>query len=77
MGDLSGGQMIKRKIRKAYGLVDERGTTFYEFGVMGSEDKRGEIKRIKEWFRSGIDAGVGNDAKMKGRAINYRSSTWS
>jgi len=72
MGDLSGGQMIKRNIRKAYDLVDERGTTFYEFGVMGSGGKSdpptanmGEIKKIKGWFRNGIDAGVGNDVRMK------------
>ena len=66
--------MMKKNIRKAYGLVDEQGTGFYEFCVMGSEGRSdpstanmGEIKRIKEWFRSGIDAGVGNDVKMKGR----------
>jgi len=66
--------MMKRNIRKAYGLVDEQGTTFYEFGVMDSEGKSdpsaanmGEIKKIKTWFRSGIDAGVGDDVKMKGR----------
>jgi heme oxygenase len=73
MGDLSGGQVMKRNIRKAYSLVGEQGTTFYEFAVMGSEGESspptanlGEIKRIKEWFRSGIDVGVGNDLKMKG-----------
>lgn len=73
MGDLSGGQMMKGNIRKAYGLTDKQGTTFYEFGVMGSEGtsiqstpNMGEIKRIKKWFRSGINAGVGNDVKMKG-----------
>ena len=78
MGDLSGGQMMKRNIRKAYGLMDERGTSFYEFGIMGSEGKSNpstanmdEIKRIKEWFRTGIDAGVGNDVEMKGQV--YRS----
>lgn len=77
MGDLSGGQMMKRNIRKAYGLVDERGTTFYEFGFMDSEGKSdpstasmGEIKRIKKWFRGGIDAGIGNDVEMKGGSIN-------
>lgn len=81
MGDLSGGQMMKRNIRKAYGLADKQGTTFYEFGVMGSKGtsnqstaNMGEIKRIKEWFRSSIDTGVGNDVKMKGqvyRPINH------
>jgi len=71
MGDLSGGQVTKRNIRKAYGLLDKRGTTFYEF-VMGSEGKSdlptanvGEVKSIKRWFKNGIDAGVGNDVKVK------------
>lgn len=65
---------MKRNIRKAYGLVDAQGTTFYEFGVMGSEGRSdpsaanlGEIKRIKTWFRNGIDVGVGDDVKMKGQ----------
>lgn len=73
MGDLSGGQIMKRNIRKAYGLADVQGTTFFEFRVMGSEGETNppaadadEVKRIKEWFRTGIDAGVGNDFKMKG-----------
>jgi len=65
---------MKRNIRKAYSLTDKRGTSFYEFGAMGSEEtsdpstaNMGEIKRIKEWFRSGIDAGVGDDVMMKGQ----------
>lgn len=73
MGDLSGGQLTKRNIRGAYGLTDKRGTTFYEFVVMGSEGKSdlptasvGEVKSIKRWFKNGIDAGVGNDVKVKG-----------
>jgi heme oxygenase len=78
MGDLSGGQVIKRNIRKAYSLVGEQGTTFYEFGAIGSEGESnpsaanmGEVKRIKEWFRTGIDAGVGNDVKLKGRVYAF------
>lgn len=78
MGDLSGGQMMKRNIRKAYGLVNGQGTTFYEFGAMGSGGRSnsstanmGEIKKIKEWFKSGIDAGVGNNVKMKGRVCRF------
>lgn len=81
MGDLSGGQIMKRNVRKAYDLTDERGTTFYQFGVMGSEVKRdqtadmNEARRIKEWFRNGIDVGVGNDLKMKGQL--YQPLPWS
>jgi len=79
MGDLSGGQIMKRNIRNAYGLAGEHGATFFEFRVMGSEGKSNppmadtdEVKRIKEWFKSGIDAGVGSDLKMKGRSICNR-----
>lgn len=78
MGDLSGGQKVKRNIRRAYGLVDERGTTFYELGAMGSEGKSdpstANMSEIKEWFRNSVDAGVGNDVEMKGRvhqSINH------
>ena len=28
----------------------------------------GEMKRIKEWFRDGMNEGVGDDAKLKGEA---------
>jgi heme oxygenase len=73
LGDLSGGQIVKWNIRKTYGLVGEQGTRFYEFGVLGSEGQTnpplanmGEVKRIKEWFKNGIDAGVGDDVKLKG-----------
>lgn len=76
MGDLNGGQIMKWNIRKAYGLgANDRGTTFYDFGVLGSEGqsdlvtpvaKMGDVKRIKEWFKNGIDVGVGNDVKLKG-----------
>ena len=73
MGDLSGGQIMKWNIRKAYGLLNDQGTKFYDFGVMGSEGQSdpavanmGEVKRIKEWFKNGIDAGVGNDMELKG-----------
>jgi len=72
MGDLSGGQIMKKNIRKAYDLADKQGISFYEFGVMGSEGASNpstanmcEMKRMKEWFKGGIDAGVGNDVKMK------------
>lgn len=73
LGDLNGGQIVKWNIRKTYGLPGEQGTQFYEFGVLGSEGQTnpplanmGEIKRIKEWFKKGINAGVGDDVRLKG-----------
>ena len=80
MGDLSGGQIMKWNIRKAYGLLNNQGTKFYDFGVMGSEGQSdpavanmGEVKRIKEWFKNGIDAGVGNDMELKGSSLFFYS----
>lgn len=73
LGDLSGGQVMKLNIRKAYGLVDDQGTRFYNFGEMGREGETnpapanlGEVKRIKEWFKNGMDVAIGNDVEMKG-----------
>ena len=72
LGDLSGGQFIRRRIGKAYGLEDGAGLSFYEFrplegGAQGVAAGAGEMKRIKEWFRDGMNEGVGDDAKLKGK----------
>ena len=83
MGDLSGGQIMKWNIRKAYGLTSDQGTKFYDFGILGSEGQTnptlaniGEVKRIKEWFKNGIDAGVGNDVKLKGSEFRIFFSSY-
>ncbi|KAG8963483.1 hypothetical protein FRC03_002952 [Tulasnella sp. 419] len=63
LGDLSGGQVVKRIIQKAYGLEDS-GYSFYEFGKLDGSSSGGELanlgdmKKLKEWFRAGIDSGV-------------------
>jgi len=69
LGDLSGGQTIRRVVAKAY-LLDEAdglGLKFYEFrGLMGSGiANQGEMKRIKEWFREGMNTAgdIGDDVK--------------
>ena len=70
LGDLSGGQFIKRRITKAYGLEDDgRGVTFYEFGKLGGEagvGTIGDMKKVKEWYRVGMNEGVGKDEAIKG-----------
>jgi heme oxygenase (biliverdin-producing, ferredoxin) len=70
LGDLSGGQFIKRRIIKAYGLEDDgRGVAFYEFGKLGGETgvgTIGDMKKVKEWYRKGMCEGVGEDEARKG-----------
>jgi len=71
MGDLSGGQIIRRRLAKAYGLELSNagsGLDFYDFKELGGSQRANmpEVKRIKDWFRDGMNAGVGNDPQLKG-----------
>lgn len=71
LGDLSGGQQIKRRVQKAYGLDEEtgEGVKFFEFGKLGGAPgsaNMGDMKKIKEWYRDGMNAGVGEDKDLKG-----------
>lgn len=74
LGDLSGGQFIKRRISKAYGLEDNgSGVAFYEFGKLGGEagvGTIGDMKKVKEWYRKGMNEGVGEDEDIKGEYFN-------
>lgn len=80
LGDLSGGQFVRHKIMKAYGLDESGdGARFYDFGTLGGaamkEGERGgigELKKIKEWYREGMDRGVGDNEQLKGEA-SYRT----
>ncbi|THH00819.1 hypothetical protein EW026_g1777 [Hermanssonia centrifuga] len=67
LGDLSGGQFIKRRLVKAYGLEDGAGVSFYEFKQLGGSGSStmGDMKKIKEWYRAGMNAGVGDDVALK------------
>jgi hypothetical protein len=71
LGDLSGGQFIKRRIAKAYGLDVEAesgsGVEFYSFGSLEGAriGNMGDMKKVKEWFREGMDSGVGSDPVLK------------
>lgn len=67
LGDLSGGQIMKWKLQKVYGLQgDKKGFEFYDFEVDGETASVAEMKMIKQWFKDGIDKGVGEDQEMKG-----------
>ncbi|KAI5123147.1 hypothetical protein M0805_000850 [Coniferiporia weirii] len=69
LGDLSGGQVIRRRIAKAYGIEreDGRGTLFYDFKQLGGGKSAsiGDMRKIKEWFRDGMNQGGGDDASRK------------
>ncbi|MBB6173141.1 heme oxygenase [Nocardiopsis mwathae] len=50
IGDLSGGQFIRRVAARAYGLTPEEGVSFYVFDELGS------LPRFKAEYRSRLDA---------------------
>lgn len=50
MGDLSGGQLIRRVLRRVYRFEDERGTEFYEFPQIPS------AKEFKTRYRELLDS---------------------
>jgi len=76
LGDLSGGQFIMAKIRRAYNLgTGLDGLRFYHFDLQGQseggDESRADGKRrageVKDWFRKGMDEGVGEDEDLKGK----------
>ncbi|KDQ14991.1 hypothetical protein BOTBODRAFT_109306 [Botryobasidium botryosum FD-172 SS1] len=79
LGDLSGGQFIRLRMVKTFNLDSSgKGVQFYDFGSLGGgplrEGKRagmGELKKVKEWFRDGMNAGVGDDEALKGEYSYY------
>ena len=74
LGDLSGGQTIRHILAKAYGLDEAAGTgvSFYAFKELRSAKaaNQGEMKRIKEWFREGMNkAGEYQGVAVKGKRL--------
>ncbi|KAF8607036.1 hypothetical protein BDV93DRAFT_468765 [Ceratobasidium sp. AG-I] len=77
MGDLSGGQSIRARMVKAYGLPTQgAGASFFDFGSVdgsvgldadGGERRAtmGELGKVKDWYRQGMNEGVGDDEEMK------------
>ncbi|KAF8321482.1 uncharacterized protein EI90DRAFT_3157890 [Cantharellus anzutake] len=70
LGDLSGGQMIRRKLIKSYGLYEDgEGSAFYNFRTLDYRTgdrpaEMHEIRKIKAWFKEGLDEAV-TDPKLK------------
>ncbi|KAG8736840.1 hypothetical protein FRC10_008812 [Ceratobasidium sp. 414] len=73
MGDLSGGQTIRNKMIKAYGLPETgAGASYFDFGSLDGSSTNGEkrasqadLLRIKEWYRACMNEGVGEDQALK------------
>lgn len=57
LGDLSGGQVIGRVLRRTYGFIDHRGTEFYYFPDLASP------KAFKDRYRDRLDALPWDDAR--------------
>ncbi|WP_424185464.1 heme oxygenase (biliverdin-producing) [Actinokineospora sp. G85] len=66
LGDLSGGQVIRRRMREVYGMVDD-GVRFYDFSGVGKvkafRDRYRELLSAAPWGEEGR-AGVVAEANM-------------
>ncbi|KAG1882670.1 hypothetical protein F4604DRAFT_1742151 [Suillus subluteus] len=75
LGDMSGGQVIRRRIAEAYDLDADRGygTRLYDFKKLDSSEPAniGDIKKIKEWYKDGMNTGIGDDTTLKGLCIVF------
>ncbi|KAL0960747.1 hypothetical protein HGRIS_005771 [Hohenbuehelia grisea] len=70
LGDLSGGQFIRHRLAKAYSLDEQTGSglAFYHFsqlGAAGASASIGDMRKIKGWFKAGMDAGVNDNDALK------------
>ncbi|KAJ3798739.1 hypothetical protein GGU11DRAFT_744013 [Lentinula aff. detonsa] len=78
LGDLSGGQTIRHSLAKAYNLDEaaSEGLSFYAFKELSSSKPAslGEMKRIKDWFRNGMNEGAGDNVAVKGIWVSWPSS---
>ncbi|KAJ7872649.1 hypothetical protein B0H14DRAFT_3563254 [Mycena olivaceomarginata] len=76
IGDLSGGQTIQRALAKAYGLtLGGAGLSFYAFKELHSNmpASQSEMKRIRDWFRAGMNKGAGNNVEVKAAVMDEAS----
>ena len=69
LGDLSGGQVIRSRVSKAYGLEDGAGVSFFDFKTLGGTGTAtiGDMKKIKEWYRDNMNTVVGDKQELKGK----------
>ncbi|WVQ93055.1 hypothetical protein IAU59_000119 [Kwoniella sp. CBS 9459] len=90
LGDLSGGQFIGARVKKSYNLQGEKGTKFYYFEFqkgmtagagVGDEESRADAKKrlneVKDWYRRGMDEGVGEDKLLKAELVEEANVAFS
>ncbi|EIW74695.1 heme oxygenase-like protein [Coniophora puteana RWD-64-598 SS2] len=69
LGDLSGGQIIRKNVAKAYGLdrEDGDGLQLYAFRALNRDApaSANEVKVLKEFWRERLDGAVGGDVELK------------
>jgi heme oxygenase len=75
LGDLNGGQVIRRRVAKAYAIdvEDGSGVKFYEFkNLEGTKPgTTGDYKEIRGWYRTGMNDGVRDNEALKGKRHCY------
>ncbi|CAK9783122.1 heme oxygenase-like protein [Cutaneotrichosporon oleaginosum] len=80
LGDLSGGQIIGARLRKAYNLDTLDGRRFYFFDLDGDAsaaetgdetvgDRKKKLFAVKGWYRDGMDGGVGDAKALKASLV--------
>ncbi|KAJ7867871.1 hypothetical protein B0H14DRAFT_2346791, partial [Mycena olivaceomarginata] len=70
------GQTIQRALAKAYGLtLGGAGLSFYAFKELHSNmpASQSEMKRIRDWFRAGMNKGAGNNVEVKAAVMDEAS----
>lgn len=82
LGDLSGGQILRRAVVRAYGLAPEGGTTldardgasFYDFPLIGAATR---LRRFKDEYRATLDGlRVADEALVVAEAVSaFRRNT--
>lgn len=73
LGDMSGGQSIRRRIANAYNLDVDRGDgiQLYHYKKLDSGESAniGDIKKVKEWYRGEMNTGIGDDTTLKAAVL--------
>lgn len=62
LGDLNGGQALRRVVARSLGLADEAGTRFYDFGDSATQ------QRLEQGFRAGLESSAAQQPDLQALA---------